>query len=311
MKEIALNEKTKKIIAWIMLIIMGILSAIGILTCISGIYSCATKEKAEIRQVYAAENDSITFQLPNMVYRDINKNTWISQFDLYITFTTTISVTAKNKGTGSANQLNGIKINTFRTTTGDYQYRINVSNLTWAQNTGSGQYGTSFTGLLIDFKSNNFTNLGSEKAQNQITIDKKPTYCLQKNELSYYEFGGQGVLIEMYIQTENAMWGVTGTSNYINAGYIGNETEYKRGYKDGNANKEAYGKAQREAGMQEGIAQANKYSFTGLISAVFDVPIQTLYGMLNFEILGVNILTVITSVLSIGLIIFVLKLIFG
>ena len=71
--------------------------------------------------------------------------------------------------------------------------------------------------------------------------------------------------------------------------------------------KEIYGITQYNKGKQDGIANANKYTFKGLISAVFDVPIQTLYGMLDFNILGINILSLVMSIVSVILLIAIVK----
>lgn len=87
----------------------------------------------------------------------------------------------------------------------------------------------------------------------------------------------------------------------------GFEQAYLQGYNEAEKNKLTYGETRYNAGVQDGIANANKYTFKGLISAVFDVPIQTIWGMLNFNILGVNILTLITSIVSLVIIIAIIR----
>lgn len=82
---------------------------------------------------------------------------------------------------------------------------------------------------------------------------------------------------------------------------------YQDGYKQGQQEKEIYGITQYNKGKQDGIANANNYSFKSLISAVFDVPVQTLYGMLNFNILGINILSFVMSIISVILLIAIVK----
>ncbi len=82
---------------------------------------------------------------------------------------------------------------------------------------------------------------------------------------------------------------------------------YQDGFKQGQQEKEIYGITQYNKGKQDGIASANKYTFKGLISAVFDVPIQTLYGMLDFNILGINILSLVMSIVSVILLIAIVK----
>lgn len=56
------------------------------------------------------------------------------------------------------------------------------------------------------------------------------------------------------------------------------------------------------AGKTEGIESANDYTFLGLIGAVVDAPLSALTGLLNVEILGINLSTFIFGLimLSIG-----------
>lgn len=325
MKKIILNEKAKKIIAWIMLVIMGIFSAIGIMTCLGGIYSCATKEETEIKKVYAAEEDeSITYNIKYMNYQDYNQDAeemgafYQQTQNIYFQFTKQAFniVTPSNESInkpyvtyeGIINNTPTYKLHNIR-----FAYYPNNEPSTAAQD-------ITLQDMIVKINAGGHIT----KNTNGITFNYKPNKAIYyQGNASYlpdkkqygFVFGNEenkGDSIEIYF-VENTV-----TQNYrtpkttsIDLYQATDNTTYQKGYYDGNKNKEEYGRAQKEVGRQEGIAEANKYSFTGLISAVFDVPIQTLYGMLNFEILGVNILTVITSVLSIGLIIFVLKLIFG
>lgn len=82
---------------------------------------------------------------------------------------------------------------------------------------------------------------------------------------------------------------------------------YQEGFKQGQQEKEIYGITQYNKGKSDGIASANNYSFKSLITAVFDVPVQTLYGMLNFNILGINILSFVMSIISVILLIAIVK----
>lgn len=87
------------------------------------------------------------------------------------------------------------------------------------------------------------------------------------------------------------------------------QAAYDAGYTAGTKDKEAYGNARFQSGKAEGIATANEYTFERLISAVFDVPIQTIYGMFNFEILGVNILNFVLALASLMVVVAILKLV--
>lgn len=60
-------------------------------------------------------------------------------------------------------------------------------------------------------------------------------------------------------------------------------------------------------GKQEGIEIANSGTFTSLITAVVDAPIKAITGLLDFEILGQNMLSFFGALLSLCLILFILK----
>lgn len=88
-----------------------------------------------------------------------------------------------------------------------------------------------------------------------------------------------------------------------------NSSSFEQGYQQGIKDREQYGNQQYLKGKADGIESANTYSFTGLFTAIFDVPIQTLFGLLNVEILGVNLYSFFTGLLTLALIIFVIKLV--
>lgn len=64
-------------------------------------------------------------------------------------------------------------------------------------------------------------------------------------------------------------------------------------------------------GRNEGIQNANNYSFLGLFGAIVDAPLTGLRSLFNFEFLGINLLSFITSLLTIALITFVIKKLMG
>ena len=77
--------------------------------------------------------------------------------------------------------------------------------------------------------------------------------------------------------------------------------------------------AVKENARQQGFAEAQKmfdngntdYSFFGLISAVIDAPIKAVRGLLNFDILGVNMFAFVTSLFSLAVILMLIKFILG
>lgn len=74
-----------------------------------------------------------------------------------------------------------------------------------------------------------------------------------------------------------------------------------------------------ENARQQGFADAQKmfdngntdYSFFGLISAVIDAPVKAIRGLLNFDILGVNMFAFVTSLFSLAVILMLIKFILG
>lgn len=74
-----------------------------------------------------------------------------------------------------------------------------------------------------------------------------------------------------------------------------------------------------ENARHQGFAEAQKmfdngntdYSFFGLISAVIDAPIKALRGLLNFDILGVNMFSFVTSLFSLAVVLMIVKLLLG
>lgn len=64
-----------------------------------------------------------------------------------------------------------------------------------------------------------------------------------------------------------------------------------------------------QQGRQEGIASANEYTFLGLISAAVDAPLQALMGLLNFDLLGINFFGLFGGLLTLGIIMFIVRMV--
>lgn len=64
-------------------------------------------------------------------------------------------------------------------------------------------------------------------------------------------------------------------------------------------------------GYNDGVEHGGNYTFLGLIGAVIDAPVSAFTSLLNFDILGVNILGFISGLLTLALIIFIIKLCLG
>lgn len=121
-----------------------------------------------------------------------------------------------------------------------------------------------------------------------------------------------------------------GSSNWTNTYYLGNvdlgSFSYNEGYEAGRDSgfndgfnkgefegfESGYSQGKTEgynSGYSAGVADSNEFTFNSLISAVFDAPIATISGMLDFTILGVNIKQFVFSLFSICLVIALVRLV--
>lgn len=99
---------------------------------------------------------------------------------------------------------------------------------------------------------------------------------------------------------------------YINMGYQNAKTYYDELIKTKTQESYLQGKNQGyEAGFQEGKLQGVNYTFTSLIGAVFDAPIEAFRGLFNFEILGTNMQGFVLALLTLSVIIVVIKFALG
>lgn len=92
-------------------------------------------------------------------------------------------------------------------------------------------------------------------------------------------------------------------------GAVAIQQSYEEGRKSvdiANVQKIAY-----ENGYRAGLVDDNPYTFRGLISAVLDVPVETITGLLDFDILGVNMKGLYLSLFTLALIIAIIKLVTG
>lgn len=64
----------------------------------------------------------------------------------------------------------------------------------------------------------------------------------------------------------------------------------------------------RDVGYQEGLNAENPYTFGNLLSSVIDVPINAFKSLLNFELLGVNLLSFAEGLITIALLLALVKL---
>lgn len=88
---------------------------------------------------------------------------------------------------------------------------------------------------------------------------------------------------------------------YENGKVDGEKIGYENGYQNGRL--DGYNN-----GYNAGAESASEFTFLGLFGALFDAPITALQGLLNFNLLGFNMFNFFTALLTIGLIIFIVRL---
>lgn len=84
---------------------------------------------------------------------------------------------------------------------------------------------------------------------------------------------------------------------YLDGKQEGEAIGYQNGYNTG------YNK-----GYSEGTNDKNTFTFSKLMDSIAFAPIKTLYSILNFEILGVNVFDFLTALLTLGLALMILKI---
>lgn len=92
---------------------------------------------------------------------------------------------------------------------------------------------------------------------------------------------------------------------------------YSEGYSDGNIDGQSagytlgYNAGDTQGyyrGYNAGVDSANDYTFTGLIGAVIDVPVNAFVSLFNFEILGVNLSGFFLGLFTLAVIICIVKM---
>ncbi len=79
---------------------------------------------------------------------------------------------------------------------------------------------------------------------------------------------------------------------------------YKDGYQEGNV-------AGYNKGYNEAVMNQNDYTFMGLLGAVFDAPIQAFKGLFSFNVLGVDMSALVSSLFALAVIVCIIKIVLG
>lgn len=113
----------------------------------------------------------------------------------------------------------------------------------------------------------------------------------------YYYFNGSALTGNVYYQQGYTAGEVAGSSSGYDMGYaagrrFGENVGYQNGY-------------------NAGASDANNYSFLSLIGAVVDAPMTAFTSLLNFDLLGFNMLSCITGILTIAIVIAIIRFVLG
>ena len=94
----------------------------------------------------------------------------------------------------------------------------------------------------------------------------------------------------------------------------GQSIGYSIGYSDGSSVAEEvqqyYYDTGYDTGYLQGAYDSSDYSFISLFGAIFDVPVQTFNGLLDIDILGINMRGLYIGLISLAVALFILKIIF-
>lgn len=120
---------------------------------------------------------------------------------------------------------------------------------------------------------------------NSVTPDTRTYYFI--NEFSDNDYYEQGY------STGYNFGLTTGTQTGYNDGY-------NVGYSDG-----------RSDGYDEGVNSTTQYSFANLFTAVVEAPVNVFISLLDFNIMGYNLLSIVVGLLTLGVVVLVIKLCLG
>lgn len=102
-------------------------------------------------------------------------------------------------------------------------------------------------------------------------------------------------------------------SNFVVSGRGSNfkvaiDNAHKQGFDDGYQQGLTQGK---DIGYAQGSKDQGDYTFLGLIGAVFDASISSFKGLLNFDVLGVNMSSFVLALFSLAVIVLIVKIALG
>lgn len=127
------------------------------------------------------------------------------------------------------------------------------------------------------------------------------SFCIGTYHSSFIEYycPSRNIIL---LNDDNAYYQSGYTAGY-NAGDIaGRSTGYDNGYSDGQI-------VGYNNGYNSGVADGGNYSFLSLIGAVVDAPLSAFTSLLNFNLFGFNIMSLVTGLLTVAVIFAIIRFI--
>lgn len=104
--------------------------------------------------------------------------------------------------------------------------------------------------------------------------------------------------------TDNDFYNQGYTSGYIAGENAGSSSGYRNGYDVGY--NDGY-----DVGYDVGVDDSNEYSFFNLMSSVVEAPVNVFMNLLNFNIMGFNLLDLVFGLLTLAVVCLIVKLCLG
>lgn len=137
---------------------------------------------------------------------------------------------------------------------------------------------------------------------NAFAFDTNGTYEIYLTRINQASYKGEDIDLHF----EDYMHIPFTTSNI----YIieGSDGAFSNGYNEGFSKGESSGYTTGYSeGYNVGAYDSGHYTFNSLLGAVFDAPITAMKGLLDFDILGTNLYGFMLALISIGLVLFILR----
>lgn len=171
------------------------------------------------------------------------------------------------------------------------EFNYNVTHFTYGSDVS--YYGdTRFRTTMFIFYDNNGNSFGFQFAYYNTSY----SYGVNMLKLRDYYFTPDFSNTDMFNQGYQ-----TGYESGLNSGkQEGYTNGYNSGYQDGET-----------TGYNNGINTANTYSFSNLLTAVVEAPVNVFIKLLDFNIMGYNLLNIVLGLLTLAIVVLVIKLCLG